>query len=73
MDYIHKRVDFRTRFSRPGGTDSYLRHTRLEYVREIKEQMCQILEIKVNELKFNDTTDRSAFELPDKERLDIGI
>ena len=29
--------------------------------------------MRVSDLKFNDLTDRTAFELPDKTKLDIGV
>lgn len=74
LAYIAKHDKLHSRFV---GKDlarvsaSMLQHGRLEFARELKEQICEILDSRVNDLRFS-ALDRSSFELPDRTRLDIG-
>lgn len=44
----------------------------LEVIREIKHQECKLLEFRIENLKYNETTDKTSFELPDKTKIDLG-
>jgi Actin len=41
-------------------------------MREVKHQHCNLLESRHESLSFNEHTDRTAFELPDKNRIIFG-
>ena len=41
-------------------------------MRELKHQHCHLLENKDESLSYNDYTDNTIFELPDKNKLILG-
>ena len=45
---------------------------RMEIMREVKHQHCHLLESRYENAHFNEHTDKTVFELPDKEKIVFG-
>ena len=45
---------------------------KMEIMREVKHQHCHLLESRYENTHFNEHTDKTVFELPDKEKLVFG-
>lgn len=44
----------------------------MEMMREVKHQYCHLLESRDESLSYNDYTDNTAYELPDKNKIIFG-
>ena len=49
--------------------EAYFKHNRLAQVREVKHQMCKLVETSIDKLKFREGVDNATYELPDKNVL----
>ena len=53
-------------------TDKMKKKKKMEIMRQVKHQHCHLLESRYENAHFNEYTDKTVFELPDKNKIVFG-